>query len=82
MPDDEPAHSTTTPCTCGHSSAADTVLTARQVAQLLGLDLKSVYAGVQRGEIPHRRVGRRLLFSQTAVLRWLTNEGRAVSERT
>ncbi len=72
------------PCSCGrgNSELPDTVLTARQVATLLGLDIKSVYEAVKKNELPHRTVGRRILFSQTAVLRWLQHEGRAVSERT
>ena len=47
------------------------VLTVDQVADLLGLGRNTVYDAANRGEIPHRRVGRRLLFSRTAVLEWL-----------
>lgn len=47
------------------------VLNVDQVADLLGLGRNTVYEAANRGEIPHRRVGRRLLFSRTAVLEWL-----------
>lgn len=47
------------------------VLTVDQVAELLGLGRNSVYDAANRGEIPHRRIGRRLLFSRTAVMEWL-----------
>ncbi len=47
------------------------VLTADQVAELLGVNRKTVYAAVERGEIPHRRLGARVLFSRAAIMRWL-----------
>jgi excisionase family DNA binding protein len=50
------------------------VLCADEVAQWFGLDRKTVYAAVARGEIPHRRVGKRVLFHRNALLAWLTGE--------
>ena len=47
------------------------VLTAREAAALLRLGRDSLYAAANRGEIPHRRVGRRMLFSREALLAWL-----------
>lgn len=47
------------------------VLSVDQVAELLGLGRNTVYDAAGRGEIPHRRIGRRLIFSRTAVLEWL-----------
>lgn len=47
------------------------VLTVAQVAAMLGLHPKTVYDHAGAGTIPHRRVGRRLLFSRAAILRWL-----------
>lgn len=47
------------------------VLTVDQVAEMLGLGKNTVYEAASRGDIPHRRVGRRLIFSRTAVLDWL-----------
>ncbi len=50
------------------------VMGAEQVAAFLGVDRKTVYEYASRGRIPHRRLGRRLLFSRAALLVWL--EGR------
>lgn len=47
------------------------VLDADEVAAMLGLNRKTVYEAAGRGTIPHRRFGRRLLFSRQAVLEWL-----------
>lgn len=46
-------------------------ITADEVAVLLGCDRKTVYDYAGRGKIPHRRLGRRLVFSRSAVLDWL-----------
>ena len=51
--------------------AGDQVLTAREAAGLLRLSRDSLYAAANRGDIPHRRVGRRMLFSRVALLAWL-----------
>ncbi|MFO7563974.1 MAG: helix-turn-helix domain-containing protein [Enhygromyxa sp.] len=40
------------------------VLTADEVAGLLRVNRKTVYEAAQRGDIPHRRLGRRLVFEQ------------------
>jgi excisionase family DNA binding protein len=53
------------------------VLTVEQVADLLGLGRNTVYDAANRGEIPHRRIGRRLIFSRVAVLEWLAGKGPA-----
>ncbi len=47
------------------------VLNAHDAAKLLGVSVWSVYAAVNRQELPHRRLGRRLLFSRRALVRWL-----------
>lgn len=56
-------------------NAEPEVLSVRQVAELLGVHFKTVYDQAGAGAIPHRRVGRRLLFSRAAIMRWL--EGKA-----
>ena len=53
------------------------ILSADDVAQLLGLDRKTVYAAARRGDIPHRRIGRRLLFERGSIVGWL-RQGRVV----
>ncbi len=54
------------------------VLNVDQVAELLGLGKNTIYDAANRGEIPHRRIGRRLIFSRTAVLQWL--QGKPANE--
>ena len=49
----------------------DEALSVEQVAALLKLGKNTVYDAANRGEIPHRRVGRRLIFSRVAVMEWL-----------
>ena len=47
------------------------VMTAEQVAELLGVDKKTIYDKANRGQIPCRRLGRRMLFGRRAILDWL-----------
>jgi excisionase family DNA binding protein len=56
------------------------VLTADEVAKLLRVDRKTVYEAAQRGELPHRRLGRRLIFERGAVLRWLRQAAVTIAE--
>jgi excisionase family DNA binding protein len=46
-------------------------LSAKQAAALLQVDKKTVYRYAERGQLPHRRLGRRFIFSRTALLTWL-----------
>jgi len=64
----------------GATDRADTALTpghdpevmdADEVAAFLGVDRNTVYDYAGRGEIPHRRLGKRLLFSRSALVSWL-----------
>lgn len=50
------------------------LLAAEEVSELLGISLHSVYEGAARGEIPCRRVGRRVLFSRRRIAEWLHGE--------
>ena len=56
------------------SEEAIQILTADQVAVLLGVNRKTIYEAASRGDIPHRRLGRRLIFERGAVLRWLRQD--------
>ncbi len=49
-------------------------MSADQVAVLLGVDRKTVYDYSNRGLIPCRKLGKRLLFSRPAVVAWLRCE--------
>lgn len=47
------------------------VYTADELAELLGVDRKTVYEFATRGKIPCRRLGRRILFPRAAIALWL-----------
>jgi excisionase family DNA binding protein len=49
-------------------------MTATQVARFLGVDRKTVYGYANRGRIPCRKLGKRLLFSRTHLMAWLRGE--------
>lgn len=59
------------------------LMTAEDVAAMLGINVKTVYAGAAAGEIPARRVGRRFLFVRSVIEDWLTTapEGPPPSRR-
>lgn len=60
----------------------DDILTADQVAAMFGLDRKTVYAAAKRGELPSKRIGRKLLFSQRALVEWwCQQQGRVAPQR-
>lgn len=49
------------------------VMTVREVAAFLRLDRKTIYDAAARGELPARRVGRRVLVSRAALVAWLAS---------
>lgn len=57
------------------------VYTVAEIAAMLGLNRKTVYEAAERREIPHRRVGRRLLFPRVAVDAWLAGDAVQRSSR-
>jgi excisionase family DNA binding protein len=59
------------------------VLTVDELAALLRVDRKTVYAQIARGEIPGvRRLGKTIRISRDAVLRWLAEgQGRVSRSR-
>jgi excisionase family DNA binding protein len=46
-------------------------LGAEDLARFLGVNRKTVYEYAARGVIPHRRLGRRMVFSRSQVVAWL-----------
>jgi len=56
------------------------ILCADEVAAWFGVDRKTVYNAAARCEIPHQRLGKRMLFSRVALVSWLARE-RAGSRR-
>ena len=53
------------------SAPDDDVLDVRGVVRMLRVGRNKVYEMVARNEIPHRRFGRGIRFSRTAIMRWL-----------
>ncbi len=49
------------------------LLNADEAAAMLGVGRGSIYSAVRRGEVPHRRIGRKVLFSRRALQRWLAH---------
>ena len=47
------------------------MLSADDVAEMLGVNRKTVYEYATKGEIPCKRLGRRLLFYRPTILSWL-----------
>ncbi len=56
------------------------VMTAREAARFLRVSLDSLYGSANRMEIPHRRIGRRLLFSRWGRVAWLGGAGPRTTE--
>ena len=53
------------------STPESDVMNADEVAAFLGVDRTTVYDFAGRGEIPHQRLGKRLLFRRGALVSWL-----------
>ncbi len=51
--------------------AGRATITIEQTAQLLGLGRTAAYDAARRGQLPTRRLGRRLLVPVPALLTWL-----------
>ena len=61
-----------------NASTMEDIMTADEVATFLRVDRKTVYNAAARGKLPHRRLGKRLLFSRQALQEWLTGGLREV----
>ena len=51
------------------------VLTVQQAAEVLGISRPTAYLAIQAGEIPHIRIGRRILIPRAALERKLAEAG-------
>ena len=51
--------------------AGKATITIEQTAEVLGLGRTAAYEAARRGELPTRRLGRRLLVPVPALLEWL-----------
>jgi excisionase family DNA binding protein len=70
--------------TRGRTATADDhaeVMTATEVAELLRVNRKTIYEAAQRNDIPHRRLGRRLIFERGSVLAWLRQDHDIATDR-
>jgi len=57
---------------CAWASSLPEVVTVESLAAFLGLNRKTLYAAIDRGEVPGaRRVGRAIRILRDAVLVWL-----------
>ena len=54
-----------------HKPLSGPLLTVREVAQMLRVHEKTIYAWVAKGRLPCIRLGNRLRFDPTTVSRWL-----------
>lgn len=46
------------------------ILSTREAAQLLGISTRKLWELTNRGEVPHTRIGRRVLYSREKLLEW------------
>ena len=46
------------------------ILGVDELAEFLGVNRKTVLEYAGKGDIPHRRLGRRILFSRAAIMEW------------
>ena len=47
------------------------VMTVVQAAEFLGVGKNQLYDAIGRGEVPHRKIGRRIILHRAALVRWL-----------
>jgi excisionase family DNA binding protein len=71
--DDAPTLEFVVPAMRGGRGAPDRgdVISADEAATMLGVSRWTLYSAANRREVPHRRLGRRMLFSRRALLLWL-----------
>ena len=57
----------------GRTSSADPseLLTAKEVEELLRIDVKTVYSYVQRGLLPYVRIQSNVRFLRSEILKWM-----------
>jgi excisionase family DNA binding protein len=58
----------------------DEVMKVAQVAAFLGVGKNVIYTLAAQNRIPHRRVGKHLRFSRSALVRWLDSCGQQVAK--
>jgi excisionase family DNA binding protein len=53
------------------------VVPVDEIARRLGVKKRMVYEHAERGRIPHRRLGRRIIFPRIAIEEWFAGRGTA-----
>lgn len=57
------------------------VLSVDEVARFLRVNRKTLYEAVRAGDVPARRVGRRVVILRDALIDWLRSDGRVLPSR-
>ncbi|MGA7412362.1 MAG: helix-turn-helix domain-containing protein [Bryobacteraceae bacterium] len=53
------------------TDAPKPIMSLAEVAEMLGISRGKVYDAVRKAELPHRRLGGRILFPRRAIETWL-----------
>lgn len=59
-----------------HTQPQPPLLTVTSAAELLNISTRTLYALVERGEVPHARVGGQIRFVPSALEQWLRDGGK------
>ena len=65
---------------CASEKEENPIMRADEVRKLLKIGKNTLYDWVNRGLIPHKRVGRVILFSKKRIQEWLNNN-ESIEER-
>ncbi|MDQ0158846.1 helix-turn-helix domain-containing protein [Alkalibacillus salilacus] len=52
-------------------------MTAQQTAEYLGVNRETIYRMARRKEIPHFKLGQRIIFSQSSIEEWIREQEEA-----
>jgi len=58
----------------GDDASASDVLTVAEAASLLRIGRNALYERINRGDVPHRRIGRKIRLSHAGLMRWLDSD--------
>ena len=63
-------------CEKSHPSNATIYPSVEHLAREIGISRHACYAAIRKGDIPHIKIGRRIILPKTAISDWLKNAGR------
>lgn len=58
-----------------HPNTGSTYGSVAEFAAEIGISRSSAYQGLRRGEIPHLRIGKRIIIPRAAIREWLLAAG-------